>query len=66
LEDLIATALINLFCFNDEVVIESKEAYESFLLYLLENGEENIKQKLKNRLEKKKRYNKNRLFKNNK
>ena len=54
LEDLIATALINLFCFNDEVVIESKEAYESFLLYLLENGEENIKQKLKNRLEKKK------------
>ena len=54
LEDLITTALINLLCFNEELVMESKEPYESFLIYLLENGEENIKQKLKDRLEKKK------------
>ena len=54
LEDLITTAIINLLCFNEELVMESKEPYESFLIYLLENGEENIKQKLKDRLEKKK------------
>ena len=54
LEDLITTALINLLFFNEELVMESKEPYESFLIYLLENGEENIKQKLKDRLEKKK------------
>ena len=54
LEDLISTSLINLVSFDDEVVKESKEIYESFLLYLLQNGEENLKTKLKDRLEKKK------------
>ena len=54
LEDLICTALINLLIFDEEVVNESKEPYESFLLYLLENGEEKLKNKLKERLLKKK------------
>ena len=53
LEDLISTAIINLICFNNEI-IEGKESYESFLMYLLQSGEENIKIKLKNRLIKKK------------
>ena len=46
--------LINLIAFDEEVVKESKESYESFLLYLLENAEENLKTKLKERLLKKK------------
>ena len=54
LEDLITTSLINLIAFDEEVVKESKEPYESFLLYLLENAEENLKTKLKERLLKKK------------
>jgi hypothetical protein len=54
LEDLISTSLINLICFNNELIIGNKESYEAFLMYLLLNGEENIKIKLKNRLIKKK------------
>ena len=54
LEELIPNALINLISFDDEVVKESKEPYESFLLYLIQNGEENIRNKIKEILEKKK------------
>ena len=54
LEDLITTSLINLISFDEMVVSESKEPYESFLLYLLQNGEEDIKNKLKERIFKKK------------
>ena len=53
-EDLISTTLVNLMCFRDELVKESKEHYESFLIYLLQSGEENLKKKIKERLEKKK------------
>ena len=54
LEDLISTALVNLICFDDDLVKENKEHYENFLIYLLQNGEENIKNKLKEKLDKKK------------
>ena len=54
LEDLITTSLINLICFDEEIVSESKEPYESFLLYLLQNGDEDLKNKLKERILKKK------------
>ena len=54
LEDLISTVLINLISFDEEIVKESKEPYESFLIYLLQNGEDNLKIKIKENLEKKK------------
>ena len=54
LEDLITTSLINLICFDEEIVSESREPYESFLLYLLQNGDEDLKNKLKERILKKK------------
>lgn len=54
LEDKICMALTNLISFDDEVVKESKEPYESFLIYLLQNGEETLKEKLKEKIEKKK------------
>ena len=54
LEDLICTSLINLLSFDEEVVNESKEPYESFLFYLLDKGEENLKNKLKEKILKKK------------
>jgi hypothetical protein len=46
--------LTNLISFDDEVVKESKEPYESFLIYLLQNGGETLKEKLKEKIEKKK------------
>ena len=54
LEDLITTCLINLVSFDEEILSESKEPYESFLLFLLQNGEEDLKNKLKERILKKK------------
>ena len=54
LEDLITTSLINLISFDEEIVSESREPYESFLLYLLQNGDEDLKNKLKERILKKK------------
>lgn len=54
LEDKICIALTNLISFDEEVVKESKEPYESFLIYLLQNGGETLKEKLKEKIEKKK------------
>ena len=53
IEDLIITSLVNLISFDDVVVNESKEPYESFLYYLLKNGDEDMKSKLKEKLTKK-------------
>ena len=53
IEDLIITSLVNLMSFDDVVVNESKEPYESFLYYLLQNGDEDMKSKLKEKLTKK-------------
>ena len=54
LEDLICSSLINLLSFNDEVSKDSKEQYEDFLFYLLENADENLTNKIKERFLKKK------------
>ena len=54
LTDLISTSLTNLISFDEIVINESKEPYESFLLFLLQNGEEDLKERLKERLIKKK------------
>ena len=54
LEDLISTSLINLICFNTEITVEKTELIESFLIYLLQSGEENIKTKIKDRITQKK------------
>ena len=54
LNDLICTTLTNLLSFNEEVMKESKEPYEDFLFYLLDNGDENLTNKLKEKLLKKK------------
>ena len=54
LEDLITTSLINLISFDEPIASESKEPYESFLFYLLQNGEEDLQKKLKERILKKK------------
>jgi hypothetical protein len=53
IEDLIITSLVNLMSLDDVVVNESKEPYESFLYYLLQNGDEDMKSKLKEKLTKK-------------
>ena len=53
IEDLIITSLVNLISLDDVVVNESKEPYESFLYYLLKNGDEDMKSKLKEKLTKK-------------
>ena len=54
IEDLIITSLVNLLCFDDEVVNECKEPYETFLYFLLQNGDEDMKNKLKEKIAKKK------------
>ena len=54
IEDSIITSLVNLISFDDVVVNESKEPYESFLYYLLQNGDEDMVKKLKDKLTKKK------------
>ena len=53
IEDLIITSLVNLMSLDDVAVNESKEPYESFLYYLLQNGDEDMKSKLKEKLTKK-------------
>ena len=53
LNDLICTTLTNLLSFNEEVMKESKEPYEDFLFYILDNGDENLTNKLQEKLLKK-------------
>ena len=55
LNDLICTTLTNLLSFNEEVMKESKEPYEDFLFYILDNGDENLTNKLQEKLLKKKK-----------
>ena len=55
LNDLICTNLTNLLSFNEEVMKESKEPYEDFLFYILDNGDENLTNKLQEKLLKKKK-----------
>ena len=52
--DLIVTNLINLISFDEKIIKDCIDIFEPFLIYLLQNGDENIKNKLKVRLQKKK------------
>ena len=54
ISDLIVTNLINLISFNEKMIESDKEIFEPFLIYLIQKGEENIKNKLIERLDKKK------------
>ena len=52
ISDLIVTNLINLISFNEKVVGGYKDIFEPFLIYLIQKGEEDIKNKLISRLDK--------------
>ena len=52
ISDLIVTNLINLISFNEKIVEEYKDIFEPFLIYLIQKGEENLKNKLIERLNK--------------
>ena len=54
ISDLIVTNLINLISFNDNIIENYKDIFEPFLIYLIQKGEENTKNKLIERLNKKK------------
>ena len=52
--DLIVNTLINIIKFDEKIIDNIKDIFEPFLIYLLEKGEEKIKNKLKENLEQKK------------
>ena len=52
ISDLIVTNLINLISFNEKIVEEYKDIFEPFLIYIIQKGEENLKNKLIERLNK--------------
>ena len=54
ISDLIVTNLINLISFNDNIIENYKDIFQPFLIYLIQKGEENTKNKLIERLNKKK------------
>ena len=54
ISDLIVTNIINIFSFDEKIIKEYKDIFDPFILYILEKGEENLKNKLKVKLDKKK------------
>ena len=52
--DLITNTMINIIKFDEKIINNIKNIFEPFLVYLLQKGEENIKNKLKENLEQKK------------
>ena len=52
--DLIVNTMINIIKFDEKIINNIKNIFEPFLVYLLQKGEENIKNKLKENLEQKK------------
>ena len=54
ISDLIVTNLINLISFNDNIIENYKDIFQPFLIYLIQKGEESTKNKLIERLNKKK------------
>ena len=54
ISDLIVTNIINIFSFDEKIIKEYKDIFDPFILYILEKGEENLKNKLKAKLDKKK------------
>ena len=54
LSEIIVNTLINIIKFDEKIINNIKNIFEPFLMYLLQKGEENIKNKLKENLEQKK------------
>ena len=52
--DLITNTMINIIKFDEKIINNIKNIFEPFLIYLLQKGDENIKNKLKENLEQKK------------
>ena len=52
--DLITNTMINIIKFDEKIINNIKNIFEPFLVYLLQKGDENIKNKLKENLEQKK------------
>ena len=55
INDLIVTNLINLLSFNEKIIEKYKNIFEPFLIYIINKGEECLKNNLISRLEKKKK-----------
>ena len=55
IRDLIITNIINIISFDEKIINNYKDIFEPYILYLLQKGEENLKNKLKERLDKKKK-----------
>ena len=53
--DLITNTMINIIKFDEKIINNIKNIFEPFLVYLLQKGDENIKNKLKEILEQKKK-----------
>ena len=54
LSDLIVNTLINMLSFDEKIINNIKDIFDSFLFYLLQKGDENTKNKLKEKLTEKK------------
>ena len=62
IRDLIITNIINIISFDEKIINNYKDIFEPYILYLLQKGEENLKNKLKERLDKKKKELKKNIF----
>ena len=62
IRDLIITNIINIISFDEKIINCYKDIFEPYILYLLQKGEENLKNKLKERLDKKKKELKKDIF----
>ena len=54
ISDLIVTNIINIISFDEKIIKEYKDIFEPFISYIIQKGEENLKNKLKTKLDKKK------------
>ena len=62
IRDLIITNIISIISFDEKIINSYKDIFEPYILYLLQKGEENLKNKLKERLDKKKKELKKDIF----
>ena len=62
IRDLIITNIISIISFDEKIVNNYKDIFEPYILYLLQKGEEDLKNKLKERLDKKKKELKKDIF----
>ena len=62
IRDLIITNIISIISFDEKIINSYKDIFEPYILYLLQKGEEDLKNKLKERLDKKKKELKKDIF----